>query len=276
MVKEESEKATVLEVIQDLGFYEVIEDDLGQGVFEFKVLEARDFSHCYDQIGQHDQVLLNCLQGTADIAQFNDPEVMGDFLVVQSLDVFEDFLELDVINKHINGDFDGFGVEVGLEIFGFNFVEFGALQLQRVLDEFVQNAVFALVEHFELVSFHVVELIDKLDFALERVFICVVQFSELMGVIKLDFLDVNFFQNHVIDNKFESNFDSLLGQVVRVADVFFFAFEEPAVSVEDGPDVTEVFELEGVLFAFLVPEVMMDKFDLVFDFNALLNVLFNF
>jgi hypothetical protein len=48
------------------------------------------------------------------------------------------------------------------------------------------------------------------------------------------------------------------------------------VSVEDGPDVTEVFELKGVLFAFLVPEVMMDKFDLVFDFNALLDVLFNF
>jgi hypothetical protein len=48
------------------------------------------------------------------------------------------------------------------------------------------------------------------------------------------------------------------------------------VSVEDRSDVTEMFELEGVLFAFLVPEVMMNKFDLVFDFNALLDVLFNF
>ncbi len=193
MVKEESEKATVLEVIQDLGFYEVIEDDLRQGILEFKVLEACDFSHCHNQIGQHDQILLNCLQGTADIAQFNDPEVMGDFLVVQSLDVFKNFLELYVINKHIDSDFDGFGIENGLEIFSFNFVQFGALQFQRVLDEFVQNTVFALVEHFEFVSFHVVELVDKLDFAFKGVFIRIVQFSELMGVIELDFLNVNFF-----------------------------------------------------------------------------------
>ena len=134
----------------------------------------------------------------------------------------------------------------------------------------------ALVEHFEFVCFHVIKLIDELNFAFKGVFIGVVQFAELMRVIKLDFLDVNFFQNHVIDNKLEADSACLLVQVVRVADVFLFAFEEPAVAVEDGPDVSEVFELEGVLFALLVPEVMVDQFDLVFDFNALLDVLFYF
>ncbi len=124
-------------------------------------------------------------------------------------------------------------------------------------------------------SFHIFKLIDKLNLTLKRILICIVQLLELMRVIKLDFLNVNLLQNHVINDELKSNLFrvSWICHVVRVSDTFFLTFEESAVSVKDRSNVTEVLKFKSILFIFLVSEVMMNQLDLVFDFDTFVNIL---
>ena len=124
-------------------------------------------------------------------------------------------------------------------------------------------------------SFHIFKLIDKLNFTLKRILVCIVQLLELMRVIELDFLNVNLLQNHVINDQLKSNLlrVSTICHVVRVSDTFLFTFEESAVSVKDRSNVTEVLKFKCILFIFLVFEVMMNQLDLVFDFDTFVNIL---
>lgn len=126
---------------------------------------------------------------------------MRDLFVVKGLNVFKNLFKFDVVQKNVNSLFDAFGVKYNLKIFGLDFVQFNAFDFERVLDHFVKYSMFALIEHFKFMGFHLLELINEFNFALERVLVGIVELLKLVRVIKFYFLDINLLQNNVIDDE---------------------------------------------------------------------------
>lgn len=126
---------------------------------------------------------------------------MRDLFVVKGLNVFKNLFKFDVVQKNVNSLFDAFGVKYNLKIFGLDFVQFNAFDFERVLDHFVKYSMFALIEHFKFMGFHLLKLINEFNFALERVLVGIVELLKLVRVIKFYFLDINLLQNNVIDDE---------------------------------------------------------------------------
>jgi len=201
---------------------------------------------------------------------------MRDLFVVKGLNVFKNLFKFDVVQKNVNSLFDTFRVKYNLKIFGLDFVQFNAFDFERVLDHFVKYSMFALIEHFKFMGFHLLELINEFNFALERVLVGIVELLKLVRVIKFYFLDINLLQNNVIDDELNCYviFLWFVSHLIRITNAFFFTLKESTVSVEYRSYVNKVLKFKHVFFALLISKVMMNQFNLVLNFNALLNINF--